>query len=188
MAEAHAVESSAHDLRKRQRGNSNARFGFATRNPRYFTEKLACAMRRFYFPRGQENFGGSAMGQSNLIRPIALIVEDQASQRAVLSVLLEESQYVVMECQSAEAAELVLRELGQRLTLLITDVNLAGRMSGVELAFVARQHNQDLDIIVTSGRPLSQPLPNGAKFWAKPWTPVDVLREAAMLQVAAPAR
>jgi CheY-like chemotaxis protein len=118
------------------------------------------------------------------MRPIALIVEDQASQRAVLSVLLEESQYVVMECQSAEAAELVLRDV-PGLTLLITDVNLAGCMNGVELAFVARRHHPNLDIIVTSGRPLCQPLPDGAKFWAKPWTPVDILREAAMLQASA---
>jgi CheY-like chemotaxis protein len=121
------------------------------------------------------------VGQSNPIRPIALIVENDASQREVISILLEESDYVVMECQSAEAAELVLRELGEGLTLMITDVNLAGRMNGVELAFVARQHHQNLDIIVTSGRPLPQPLPDGAKFWAKPWAPVDILREAAML-------
>jgi len=128
------------------------------------------------------------VGQSNPIRPIALIVENDASQREVMSILLEESDYVVMECQSAEAAELVLREVGAGLTLLITDVNLAGRMNGVELAFVARQHNQDLDIIVTSGRPLSQPLPDGAKFWAKPWAPVDILREAAMLQGSSSSR
>ena len=128
------------------------------------------------------------MGQSNPIRPIALIVENDAPQREVISILLEESDYVVMECQSAEAAELVLRELGPGLTLLITDVDLAGRMNGVELAFVARQHNQDLDIIVTSGRPLSQPLPDRAKFWAKPWAPVDILREAAMLQAPGSSR
>jgi two-component system, cell cycle response regulator CpdR len=128
------------------------------------------------------------VGQSNPIRPIALIVEDQASQREVLSVLLEECQYDVMECQSAEAAALVLRELGPELTLLITDVNLAGLMNGVELAFVARQHHPGLDIIVTSGRPLNQPLPDGAKLWAKPWAAIDVLREAAMLQASAASR
>ena len=128
------------------------------------------------------------MGHSNPTRPIALIVENDAPQREVISILLEESDYVVMECQSAEAAELVLRELGDGLTLLITDVNLAGRMNGVELAFVAREHNQNLDIIVTSGRPLRQPLPDGAKFWAKPWAPVDILREAAMLQGSASPR
>jgi two-component system cell cycle response regulator CpdR len=128
------------------------------------------------------------VGQSNPIRPIALIVENDASQREVISILLEESDYVVMQCQSAEAAEFVLRDLGAGLTLLITDVNLAGRMNGVELAFIARQHNRALDIIVTSGRPLHQPLPEGAKFWAKPWAPVDILREAAMLQGSSASR
>ena len=126
------------------------------------------------------------MGQSNPIRPISL--ENDARQRQLISVLLEESQYVLMECQSAEAAGLVLRELGPELTLLITDVNLAGRMNGVELAFVARQHHPSLDIIVTSGGPLRQPLPDGAKFWAKPWAPVDILREAAMVQASAASR
>ena len=33
-------------------------------------------------------------------------------------------------------------------------------------------------MIVTSGRPLRQELPDGAKFWAKPWAPLDVIREA----------
>ena len=128
------------------------------------------------------------MGQSNPIRPIALIVENDASQRKVISILLEESDYVVMECQSAEAAELVLREMGSGLTLLITDVNLAGRMNGIELAFVAQHHHPGLDIVVTSGRPLSRALPQGAKFWPKPWAPVDILREAAMLQAASASR
>jgi hypothetical protein len=81
-----------------------------------------------------------------------------------------------------------LRELGPKLTWLITDVNLTGRMNGVELAFVARQHHPSLDVIVTSGGPPRQPLPAGAKFWAKPWAPVDILREAAMVQASAAPR
>jgi len=128
------------------------------------------------------------VGQLNPIRPIALIVENDASQREVISILLEESDYVVMGCQSAEAAELVLREVGPALTLLITDVDLAGRMTGVELAFVAQHHHPGLDIVVTSGRPLSRTLPQGVKFWPKPWAPVDILREAAMLQASASSR
>ena len=38
-------------------------------------------------------------------------------------------------------------------------------------------------VVVTSGRPLAQPLPDGAKFWAKPWAPLDVLREAELAQM-----
>ena len=33
-------------------------------------------------------------------------------------------------------------------------------------------------MIVTSGRPLREDLPDGAKFWSKPWAPLDVIREA----------
>jgi len=45
---------------------------------------------------------------------------------------------------------------------------------------------QKLGVIVTSGRPLQQQLPDGAKFWTKPWVPLDVIREAErMLDVHA---
>ena len=46
------------------------------------------------------------------------------------------------------------------------------------LAFIARRYNPDLDVIVTSGSPLPRPLPQGAKYWAKPWAPLDVIRLA----------
>ena len=51
-------------------------------------------------------------------------------------------------------------------------------MTGVELAHIARKHNPDMGVIVTSGRPLQEALPDGAKFWSKPWAPLDVIREA----------
>jgi two-component system cell cycle response regulator CpdR len=122
------------------------------------------------------------MGQSKPFRATALIVEDDPSQREMLSLLLEESDYEVIQCESAEAAELVLAKNGGALSLLITDVNLAGPMSGVELAFIAKHHHPKLDVVVTSGRPLPGSLPDGAKFWSKPWAPLDLLREAELAQ------
>lgn len=86
--------------------------------------------------------------------------------------------------ESAEAAELVLDKNAGVLSLMLTDVQLAGRMNGVELAHVAKDRNPRLDVVVTSGRPLMQPLPDGAKFWAKPWAPLDVLREAELAQLS----
>lgn len=118
------------------------------------------------------------MGQSNPFRATALIVEDDPMQREMISVLLEESDYNVIQCESAEAAELVLEKSGGALCLLMTDVHLAGHMTGVDLAHVAKQRVPDLEVIVTSGKPLSQQLPDGAKFWSKPWAPLDVIREA----------
>ncbi len=125
------------------------------------------------------------MGQSKPVRATALIVEDDPTQRDMVTMLLEESDYDVIACESAEAAELVLNKPGNRVVLLMTDVNLAGRMSGVELAHIAKQRQPRLNVVVTSGRPLAEPLPDDTKFWSKPWAPLDVLREAEMALTAA---
>jgi two-component system, cell cycle response regulator CpdR len=122
------------------------------------------------------------VGQSTAIRATALIVEDDPMQREMICLLLEESDYDVIQCESAEAAELVVEKVGGCLSLLMTDVNLAGSMNGIELAHIAKEHYPSLDVVVTSGRPLKQPLPDGAKFWPKPWAALDVLREAQVAQ------
>jgi CheY-like chemotaxis protein len=118
------------------------------------------------------------------LRATALIVEDDPMQREMICLLLEESHFKVIECESAEAAELVLERIAGDLMLMMADVDLAGHMNGVELAHIARKYNPDIGVIVTSGRPLRQELPDGAKFWSKPWAPLDVIREAEKMSVA----
>src|SRR5260370_42637068 len=118
------------------------------------------------------------MGQSKPLRATALVVEDDVMQREMTCLLLEESDFNVIECESAEAAELVLERNGGSLSLMMTDVQLAGHMNGVELAHLAKKYNPKLDVIVTSGKPLRQPLPDAAKFWPKPSAPLDIIREA----------
>jgi len=123
------------------------------------------------------------MGQSKPLRATALVVEDDVMQREMTCLLLEESDFNVIECESAEAAELVLERNGGSLSLMMTDVELAGHMNGVELAHIAKKCNPELDVIVTSGKPLRQPLPEGAKFWPKPWAPLDIIREAERMSL-----
>jgi CheY-like chemotaxis protein len=124
------------------------------------------------------------MGQSKSSRATALIVEDDPMQREMICLLQEESDVDVIECESAEAAELVLENAGGNVALMLTDVQLAGNMNGVELAHVARKYNPAIGVIVTSGRPLPQQLPDGVQFWAKPWAPLDVIREAERMAYA----
>ena len=123
------------------------------------------------------------MGQSKPFRATALIVEDDPMQRDMICLLLEESEVDVIECESAEAAELVLERAGDSLVMMMTDVQLAGSMNGVELAYIARKYNPAIGVIVTSGRPLHQALPDGVQFWAKPWAPLDVIREAERMML-----
>jgi two-component system cell cycle response regulator CpdR len=122
------------------------------------------------------------MGQSKPFRATALVVEDDPMQREMICILLEESDYDVIQCESAEAAALVLDKFSNSLAFMMTDVSLAGRMTGVQLAHIARARNPELDVVVTSGRDLPEPLPNGVKFWSKPWAALDILREAELAQ------
>ena len=118
------------------------------------------------------------MGQTQPYKKIALVVEDDRFQRETIVTLLEESEMDVIQCESGEAAELVLDHVGGCLTTLLTDVNLAGTMDGIELAQIAHQRFPTLRIVVMSANPRVSRLPDGTQFIAKPWSPLDLLREA----------
>jgi DNA-binding NtrC family response regulator len=110
-------------------------------------------------------------------RATALVVEDDQIQRSMVAMLLEETDIHVIQCESAEAAELVLEKVGGCLCMMFTDVNLAGTMTGAELARKARQRFPGLKVIVTSGRNPPD-LPEGTMFMPKPWRARDVVRVA----------
>jgi DNA-binding NtrC family response regulator len=111
-------------------------------------------------------------------KPTALVVENDELQRSLITVLLEESEMNVIQCESAEAAVLVLDQSGASVSMVFTDVELAGLMDGIELAAIAKARFPALHVIVTSGAPRLRRLPDGTTFMAKPWSPIDVLIEA----------
>jgi response regulator RpfG family c-di-GMP phosphodiesterase len=55
------------------------------------------------------------------IPSLALVVEDDPLQREFLCDLLRNENLDVIQCESAEAAELIVARLGPDLTLLVTD-------------------------------------------------------------------
>jgi CheY-like chemotaxis protein len=118
------------------------------------------------------------MGQASPFKPIALVVEDDVLQRELAVVLLEECEMGVIECESAEGALRVLAKMGDCVSMIFTDVGLAGKIDGLELAYFAKQCYPNIHVIVTSGRALTKSLPEGATFMLKPWLALDVLREA----------
>lgn len=122
------------------------------------------------------------MGQTTPFKPIALVVEDDALQRELVVMLLEESEMGVIQCDNAEDALDVIKKLGPALALLYTDVNLAGRLDGVELAHIAHSQYPDLHVLVASGYGLTKNLPDNALFMPKPWLALDLLREAERSQ------
>jgi two-component system cell cycle response regulator CpdR len=111
-------------------------------------------------------------------RPTALVVEDDFLQRLSIALLLEESEMDVFQCESAEAAELVLQKAGGAICFMFTDVNLAGSMSGADLAGFAATHYPNMKIVVTSGNSAPS-LPKGTTFLPTPWNSLDLLRVAS---------
>jgi len=114
--------------------------------------------------------------------PIALVVEDDVSQRELVVVLLEESEMTVIQCASAEEAVRVLKMMNGCVSMMFIDVTLAGEAESLERAHFATQRYPDVHVIVTSGLALTKSVPEGAMFMPKPWLPLEVLREAERSQ------
>jgi DNA-binding response OmpR family regulator len=105
---------------------------------------------------------------------MTLLVEDDALQRELLADLLKDEGYEVVECATAEAAELVVATNGTELQALVTDHTLAGAMTGTELAAFARNRHPYLNIIVMSGKVVGG-LPSNTTFLHKPFLPKRLL-------------
>jgi two-component system, cell cycle response regulator CpdR len=117
------------------------------------------------------------MGQSKPFRQTAVVVEDDEIQRDMIVLLLEESDFQVIQCEDAETASLAIKR--RHPSFLITDVNLSGKMDGVELAHFALRQYPHMRVVVISGQAPADALPDGARFLAKPFYPITLLREAA---------
>ena len=127
------------------------------------------------------------MGPPTPLRPIALVVEVDQEQRALVATLLEETELQVIECESAEAALAVVDLKGDRMAMVFTDVGLAGPMDGVELAQNLDAHRPDVPVIVTSAEDNTRvnELPDNVIYLAQPWRPLDVLIVAERARQAA---
>jgi CheY-like chemotaxis protein len=102
--------------------------------------------------------------------PVVLLVEDEPLVRILLSDLLSESGFRVLEAASATEALMILAaDLDVR--VMLTDVDMPPGSTGYELARQVHERWPGVEILVTSGRqwPTEGDLPPGAMFLAKPF-------------------
>ena len=110
---------------------------------------------------------------------VTLLVEDDSFQREVLADLLKDDGFEVIECTTAEAAELIIASTGTELQALVTDHNLGGKMSGAELAHYAHRQYPHMNVVIMSGTTVD-PMPVGTAFLRKPFPPerlLEMIRE-----------
>jgi len=121
--------------------------------------------------------------------PRVLLVEDSEDTRELSRLTLESQACEVAAVSTAEAALGLLRA-GERFDLVFTDVCLGG-LSGLEAAHLIQQFQPGLPVLVTSGLPPVEVLPQltGAmRFLPKPYTMselLDAIRDTLQSPMAA---
>ena len=110
--------------------------------------------------------------------PTVLVVEDDAFVRMMATDIVEDLGYAMFEATSADEA-IVILELHDEITIVFTDVHMAGSMNGLELAALTRLRLPAVGFVIVSGehRAETSQMPAGAKFFAKPYNPA-VVRDA----------
>lgn len=104
-----------------------------------------------------------------------LIVEDEPLIRLMLAEALEDEGYAVREAGTVLEAVAIL---GQgNIDAVITDIDMPGGLTGLDLAKLLQSYNEGIPTIVTSGgHHLSDDmLPANARFICKPYGQVSML-------------
>lgn len=104
---------------------------------------------------------------------VILVVDDELPVRMFVSEVLESSGYTVIAAGSARDAIHALSRWNGPLDLLLTDIELGGGMSGIELARHLEGVCPDLRVVLMSGSP--QPaFCGGQVFVQKPFAPAHL--------------
>ncbi|HMV99299.1 MAG TPA: PAS domain S-box protein [Acidobacteriota bacterium] len=110
-----------------------------------------------------------------------LLVEDDEAVHHMMSKVLEEYGYHVLQATSGAAALLVWERSVNPIHILLTDIVMPGGMNGIELAVKIREKNQDLKVIFTSGynpnwTERNLKLPEGSIYLQKPCSFEQILK------------
>ena len=108
------------------------------------------------------------------MKPLVLIVEDEALVRLVAASMLQDAGFDTLEADTAEDALDVL-ERHDDVRVLFSDVQLPGAMDGLDLAHLVHDRWPDIGLLLTSGGVTVRrnEIPDDGDFLPKPY---DVFR------------
>jgi CheY-like chemotaxis protein len=107
-------------------------------------------------------------GEADLIKPLALVVDDEPLIRMDTADILSDAGFEVLEAGDATEAVACLEQYSA-LRVLLTDIQMP-EIDGLTLARHVRAHWPHIGIIIASGalRPEIVELPENARFLSKP--------------------
>ncbi|KAB0676288.1 response regulator [Aureimonas leprariae] len=105
-------------------------------------------------------------------RPFALVVDDDPLILMDALDILSDAGFRPLEARDVDAAEAILVEYADEITLLFTDVQMPGGRDGFDLARLTAERWPAIGILVSSGMANPDPgvLPEGAIFLRKPFS------------------
>jgi DNA-binding NtrC family response regulator len=104
---------------------------------------------------------------------VCLLVDDEPVIRKYLRLVLERIGLQSLEAKDAVEALRILRELGDQINLVITDIKMPGDMDGIDLAYSIQNSFSGLPVILISG--FVDNVPAGFTFVRKPFLPDELL-------------
>ena len=110
--------------------------------------------------------------------PLVLVVEDNDLLRLYATDMLEENGFSVLAAENAADA-LKIFESRKDVRLLFTDIQMPGKLDGMDLARQVHARWPSVLLVITSGqvRPARAEIPDDGRFVAKPYRPGDVLTQ-----------
>jgi DNA-binding NtrC family response regulator len=107
----------------------------------------------------------------HLLGGLILVVEDDPLILEFLCEILQEEGFVVEAHVSADAASEYLELHAQKVGLLLTDITMAGKLNGADLANLFGDRWPDKPIMIMSGfeTPESAGVRHSVSFIKKPW-------------------
>ncbi len=130
------------------------------------SEKGQGTMVSIYLPRHLGTMDGAAEADAETMPPhvepgaVVLLVEDEAAVRVVVTEVLSDLGYTVLEADNSQSGLRIL-ESRARIDLLLTDVGLPGGMNGRQLADAARGQRPGLKVLFLTGYAESAAVGNG---------------------------
>lgn len=115
-----------------------------------------------------------------MVRPLVLVVEDEAMIRLNAALILESAGFDTVEAASADEAVRHL-ESNKQIQIVFTDIDMPGSMDGLGLAAAIRNRWPPIELVLTSGhvRVAEKDIPERGRFLPKPYSSeqlIDTMR------------
>nr|WP_223217254.1 response regulator [Rhizobium cauense] len=101
-----------------------------------------------------------------------MVVEDEPVVMMMTVSVVEDAGFEALGAENADAAIAILESV-DGIRIVMTDIDMAGSMNGLQLAAIVRKRWPLIKIVVVSGKqhPAANELPTGGVFVAKPYNP-----------------